>query len=221
MTAELVIFDCDGVLVDSEPVAAQVLTDALRDWGLEIDVETVDLKYRGRSLPDIMNELEAEMGRELPRTFRADLDEKTFAAFRNSLQPIDGVRAVLELLASAGTDLCVASSGSLDKIRLSLGLTKLAPFFEDRIFSATQVARGKPAPDLFLHAAAQMGKDIGNCVVIEDSLPGVIGAHASGARVLGYAALSLPDQNRHAEALKEAGAEVFCEMAAASALLGI
>ncbi len=213
MTAKLVIFDCDGVLVDSEPIAARVLAEALVELGLDVDPREVDDRFRGRSLADIIVEVEAELGRAVPADFLPRLNEVTRRAFETSLQPVEGVRLALETIAQSGVDLCVASSGSPSKIHHSLGLTGLISFFEDRIFSAHQVDHGKPAPDLFQFAARQMGRSSEESIVVEDSIPGVTGAVAAGATVLGYCSPQLPNAEIHALALAGRGAQVFDSMA--------
>src|SRR5690606_2544596 len=220
MAAQLLIFDCDGVPVDSEPIAARVLSEALVELGLDETPESVDAKFRGRSIADILRQIESELGRPLPSEFTATLTTTTRAAFEVSLQPVPGVRELLAELAHRGLDLCVASSGSPEKINHSLGLTELLPFFEDRIFSAFHVTRGKPAPDLFLHAAAQMGHPSPSCAMIEDSGPGVTGAVASGAQVLGYVPPGKPDLDERRRTLLDLGAPVFHAMYAVPGLIG-
>lgn len=209
----LVIFDCDGVLVDSEPLAAAALADALAEVGLRYSAETVDRKFRGRSLKDCLTQAEREFGRELPPDFLKRLDERTYQVFRSHLGPVAGVREVLVRLKESQVPLCVASSGSHEKMKLTLGLTGLVDFFEGSLFSATQVENGKPAPDLFLFAAAQMGVPIEQAVVIEDSLAGVEGACRAGARVLGYCSKADPMQSEHQIVMQGMGAEPFEGMA--------
>ena len=152
--AEAVIFDCDGVLVDSEPSANAVLTALIRDLGLETTPEETMAAYMGRSWASCMGILERRLGVPPP----ADLHDRYRAAveevWRRELRPVPGIVAALDAI---DLPACVASSGEHERMRLTLGLTGLLPRFEGRIFSATEVARGKPAPDLFLHAAARMG----------------------------------------------------------------
>lgn len=212
MTAELVIFDCDGVLVDSEPAAARVLAEAMLELGLETSVEDVDRRFRGRSLSDIAVQIADLLGAPLPDDFLPKLNADTQRAFDEELRPIPGVREVLASLAHLGVDMCVASSGRPEKIRHSLELTELTEFFEDRVFSASQVEHGKPAPDLFLFAAQQMGYKIADCIVIEDSVPGVTAAVSAGASVYGFVSPSFPDRTAHHLALLERGARVFHSM---------
>ncbi|HSC85749.1 MAG TPA: L-threonylcarbamoyladenylate synthase [Polyangiaceae bacterium] len=213
----LVVFDCDGVLVDSEPVAARVLMEALAAEGLPLTVQDVDQRYRGRSLTDCQRLIEAELGRPLGADFIPRLNALTFAEFERSLTAIAHVREALEVIRAAGLPICVASSGGHDKMRFTLGHTGLLPLLGDRLFSAKEVTRGKPAPDLFLHAANRMGHSPAQSVVIEDSVPGVTGAVAAGMRALGYAGGS----QSCAEELRRAGAEVFHSMRELPALLGL
>jgi HAD superfamily hydrolase (TIGR01509 family) len=204
MPLELVIFDCDGVLVDSEPIANRVLYEALIELGLEVDAAETERATRGLSMASVLTWAEAKLGRPLPKGFLEAVQSRTFAAFRAGLEPVPGVAAALERIS---VPVCVASSGEAEKVRLTLGLTGLLPRFEGRIFSATEVARGKPHPDLFLHAARAMGAEPAACAVVEDSRPGVEAGRAAGMTVLGYA------DGRDAGPLAAAGARVFADMA--------
>ncbi len=204
MPLELVIFDCDGVLVDSEPIANRVLYEALIALGLEVDAAETERATRGLSMASVLTWAGARLGRALPDDFVERVQARTFAAFRAGLEPVPGVAAALERIP---IPICVASSGEAEKIRLSLGLTGLLPRFEGRVFSATEVARGKPYPDLFLHAARVMGAAPAVCAVVEDSLPGVEAGRAATMTVLAYA------DGRDAEPLAAAGARVFADMA--------
>lgn len=203
MVWELVIFDCDGVLVDSEPVANRVFAEALRDIGLEIDYEEVCRIFIGLSMAQCMEIVERRLGRPAPAGFVERLQARTFEAFRAELRPVPGVARALERI---DLPVCVASSGEHEKMRLSLGLTGLLHRFEGRLFSATEVARGKPHPDLFLHAARSLGARPAGCVVIEDSAPGVRAARTAGMVALGYAGRT------GGQALASAGARVFHDM---------
>ncbi len=186
MTIELVIFDCDGVLVDSEVIANDVLRQALTGYGLHMTIDEVIKEFVGLSMASVMVKLRTMLGRDFPDSFLGDLQEKTFAAFTNNLQPVSGVRDILQSLTEMPQRICVASSGSFEKMDFTLGLTDLKHFFQGHIFSASQVKRGKPYPDIYLYAADQMGCDPAQCLVIEDSLPGVQGAVAAGMEVLAY-----------------------------------
>jgi HAD superfamily hydrolase (TIGR01509 family) len=181
---DLVVLDCDGVLVDSEPVAARVDAEALAELGWVLDEAEIVRRFLGRSVPDMLAEVERHLGRPLPEGWWAEVERRYRAALADELRPVDGI---VEALDAITAPTCVASSGGHDKLRFTLGLTGLYPRFAGRIFSAHDVARGKPAPDLFLHAAARMGADPARCVVVEDSRFGVEAARAAGMRALGYA----------------------------------
>ena len=205
----LVIFDCDGVLVDSEPLACASFSRALKAQGLDWSVEETMRRLMGLSLKTSLEICEAELGRKLPGDFLEKMQAVTYQTFRDApLQPVSGVKDAVTALQAAGLDTCVASSGAPEKMRFTLGLTGLWDLFDGRIFSASQVPRGKPFPDLFLHAAISMNVQPFDCVVVEDSLPGVQAARAAGMKALAYA--GEPYANR--DALRQAGAQVFDDM---------
>jgi HAD superfamily hydrolase (TIGR01509 family) len=205
----LVIFDCDGVLVDTEPLANASLSRALRAQGLDWSPEETIRRLMGLSLKSCVEICEAELGRKLPDDFLDTMQAYTYQSFRDApLQPIPGVREAIVALQKGGYDTCVASSGSPEKMRFTLGLTGLWDLFDGRIFSASQVPRGKPFPDLFLHAALSMNVQPFDCVVVEDSVPGVRAARSAGMRALAYA--GEPYANR--DALQQAGGEPFDTM---------
>ena len=210
---ELIIFDCDGVLVDSERVANEVFAHALREvCGLEFSLEEMFDTFVGHSKLQCLAKVEAMIGApppdELERRYREDINQ----ALAESVQAVPGIEAVLRQLT---LPCCVASSGSHDKMRLTLGKTGLFDYFEGNIFSTSEVERGKPHPDIYLHAAARMGvPDPACCLVVEDSPLGVTGAVAAGMRVFGFAEL-MP-----AHKLRDAGAhEVFERMSDLPALI--
>jgi HAD superfamily hydrolase (TIGR01509 family) len=180
----LVIFDCDGVLVDSEPLSNAALSEALHAIGLPLTVEQTTAELKGRSWADCEARIAELTGAPVPPALQADYEARRDAAFRRALRPVPGVEAALDAL--DGTPTCVASSGDHAKMRFTLGHTGLLHRFEGRIFSATEVARGKPAPDLFLHAARSLGVAPADCVVVEDSPLGVAAARAAGMRALGF-----------------------------------
>jgi HAD superfamily hydrolase (TIGR01509 family) len=180
---ELVIFDCDGVLVDSEPIANRVFTEELARLGLGWSYDEVCERFIGLTMDRCLEIVERAAGRALPDDFLDRLQQRTFAAFRDGLRPIPGV---VEALDEIRLPTCVASSGEPEKMRLTLGLTGLLDRFEGRLFSASEVERGKPHPDLFLHAARSIGVDRSRCLVIEDSLPGLQAARAAGMRALAF-----------------------------------
>ncbi len=201
----LVIFDCDGVLVDSEPLANRVLHRLLESAGLRLTLEEVMRAYIGRTRQGCIDLTEEKLGRPVPATFVADWNALLFETFRGELQPVPGI---VDLLARLSVPHCVASNSSADRVRVALGATGLLERFEGRVFTADEVDRPKPAPDLFLHAARSMGFDPTHCTVVEDSATGVRAAVAAGMAVLGYAGAPHADP----AALAAAGAEVFTDM---------
>ncbi len=205
----LVIFDCDGVLVDSEPLSNTVFARALQREGLDWTVEETMRRLMGRSLKACVEIIEGLLARQLPEDFVHKLQGETLQAFRDApLQPVPGIHAAIDALEAAGARTCIASSGGFDKMEVSLGVTGLLARFEGRIFSSSQVPRGKPFPDLFLHAAIAMNEQPFDCVVVEDSVPGVQAAKSAGMRVLGY--VGAPHTDR--DAMAAAGALLFGDM---------
>jgi HAD superfamily hydrolase (TIGR01509 family) len=209
--AALVIFDCDGVLVDSDRIALRIQAERITALGLPTTYEDCVRDFLGLGMPGTLRILEERLGAPLPEGWAQDLDTAVREAFRRELRPVEGIVAALEEI---DLPTCVASSGSQEKMRLTLGLTGLRDRFAGRIFSADEVARGKPAPDLFLHAAEQMATAPQDCVVVEDSPFGAAAARAAGMTALGYA----PDGV--GEALAREGATVFGAMAELPGLLG-
>jgi HAD superfamily hydrolase (TIGR01509 family) len=180
---DLVIFDCDGVLVDSEALACVVHAEVLTAHGYAISAEQVHDRFLGRSSREARFEVETEMGRVLPDEYTVQLKATIDRVFGEQLAPVPGIA---EALARLSLPVCVASSGTPTRIVSSLTTTGLIERFAPHLFSASQVKKGKPAPDLFLFAASEMGVNPSRCVVIEDSVPGVIGAKAAGMTVLGF-----------------------------------
>jgi HAD superfamily hydrolase (TIGR01509 family) len=181
---DLVIFDNDGVLVDSEPHACRVLAGLLTGYGLPTTVAEGYADYTGLSLPSTRARAESLLGRALPQEFEDVYHARLFEVFRAALVPVPGV---VEALARIAAPTCVASSGTHVRIRLALETTGLLPRFDGRIFSAQDVRRGKPAPDLFLLAARTLGAHPARCAVIEDSRAGVEAAAAAGMTAFGFA----------------------------------
>lgn len=204
----LVIFDCDGVLVNSEPIANRILARALTHEGYPCTFEESILRFVGRDLTSIIDQVEGDLGRKLSDGFCEHLRTKTYAAFRKHLEPVSGISGALDRILFPK---CVASSGAPEKIQLSLTVTGLRHHFGDALFSTQQVHRGKPYPDLFLHAALQFDIRPHACVVIEDSVPGVTGARAAGMKVFGYSGAEHASSDL-AHSLSQAGAEPFFEM---------
>lgn len=179
----LVIFDCDGVLVDSEPLSVSVLIDAMRDVGVDMSEEDIYSRFLGKSLATLVDTLETEFDVFIDQAFLDRIRNDLYDRFRRELKPINGIAETLDTLAIPR---CVASSSQLERIRLSLGVTGLLERLEPSIFSASMVKRGKPAPDLFLYAAEQMGVAPKDCVVIEDSPAGIMAARAAGMTVFAF-----------------------------------
>ena len=207
---DLVLFDLDGVLVDSEPISTRVLMAMLAEVGLPMSAEAAEQQFMGRSRAESVVWIEQHIGRAVPENFLERWQQQIFEAFRRELKPVPGIETALDQVTIAS---CVASGSDPARIQLSLELAGLLPRFAGRIFSATQVARGKPAPDLFLFAARSLGAAPARCVVVEDSLPGVQAGVAAGMAVLGYAA------RNPAAGLAQAGATTFTDMARLPELL--
>jgi HAD superfamily hydrolase (TIGR01509 family) len=208
--AELVIFDCDGVLVDSDRISLRIQAERISALGLETSYEDCIRDFLGLGMPATLKILTERLGRPLPSGWEGELDAAVREGFRHELQP---VRGVVEALEEIDLPTCIASSGSQEKMRFTLGLTGLWDRFAGRIYSADEVRRGKPAPDLFLHAASCMAVPPERCVVVEDSPFGVAGAKAAGMSALGYT----PEGS--GELLEREGANTFESMAELPTLL--
>jgi HAD superfamily hydrolase (TIGR01509 family) len=191
MRYDLVIFDNDGVLVDSEPISNRLLAAYLTEIGHPTSYEDSLRDYMGAAMHRVHDLIRERTGRRLPEDFDDVFHGRVFAAFEQDLEPVDGVVGVLEKLTADGVPYCVASSGSHERIRVGHRTTGLDRWFDDRrIFSSEDVGRGKPAPDLFLHAAERMGVAPERCVVVEDSPLGVQAAVAAGMDVYGFTAMT-------------------------------
>jgi HAD superfamily hydrolase (TIGR01509 family) len=208
---ELVIFDCDGVLVDSERIAVRIDSQLCGELGWPLTEEEVVERFLGRTSEYMIAEIEANVGRPLPDAWETDFEPRYRAALEAELGPVDGVLDALERIT---LPVCVASSGSHAKMELTLGLTGLYERFAGRIFSAHDVANGKPAPDLFLFAAERLGVEPSRCAVVEDSRFGVEAARAAGMRAFGYAGGLTP-----AARLEGPATVVFADMRELPALL--
>jgi len=210
---DLVIFDNDGVLVDSEGHANQILSDLLNEsgWASSMTREESMEEFLGRSLPAIRQRIEARLGHTLPVDFESRYHARLFDVFDRELGAIPGVEAALEQIR---TPSCVASSGSHARIRRALAATGLLARFEGRIFSAEDVAHGKPAPDLFLHAASTLGVAPARCAIVEDSPLGVEAANAAGMVAFGFARATPPTL------LSKASGGIFSSMSDLPTLLG-
>ncbi|MEM8949202.1 MAG: HAD family hydrolase [Pseudomonadota bacterium] len=201
---DLVIFDCDGVLIDSEVISTRSTVEVLASLGYEISEAEASSKFVGRSYASVRSEIETDWGKPLPPSFEVDVEQKTLRAMATSLQPIKGVG---EALSKLKLPRCVASSSSIEWIRRGLERTGVLHHLAPHFFSASMVENGKPAPDIFLHAAGEMGALPESCLVIEDSLPGVQAGVAAGAIVIGFTGGShIVDKDGHGERLIAAGA---------------
>lgn len=209
MQYDLVIFDNDGVLVDSEPVSNRILAECLTEAGFPTTTEDSIRDFMGAAMHRVHDVVRERTGGSLPDGFDAGYHARVFAAFERDLRPVDGVATVLEKLGADGVPYCLASSGGHERIRVALRSTGLYGYFgEARIFSSQDVGRGKPAPDLFLHAARTMGVPPERCAVVEDSALGVQAARAAGMDVYGYTAMTPAAKLADATALFTSMAEL-------------
>jgi HAD superfamily hydrolase (TIGR01509 family) len=197
---ELVIFDCDGVLVDSEVISNEVLGHVVTELGWPMTREQAIRRFRGRVMPEIWREVEAELGIAIGPAIDAEFRARQLAALARDVRPVEFVH---ELLAALTVPFCVASNGPHEKMRTTLGATGLLSSFEGRIFSRVDVPQGKPAPDLFLHAARSLGAEPARCLVLDDSDLGIEAALRAGMRPIGFAGTVTAD----ARSLADAGAE--------------
>ncbi len=210
------IFDCDGVLVDTEVLQVAVEARVLTELGWSMEPEDVVRRWMGRTAAVQHADIAERLGEEAAVRHDELSRRQVHETFERDLVEVEGISALLDVLDQARVPTCVASSGSHERMARTLGLTGLAARFEGRIFSALEVEHGKPAPDLFLHAASRMGVDPSECVVLEDSVYGVQAGVAAGMRVLGYGSgMAEPDS------LADAGAEVFTHMSDVPALIGL
>lgn len=214
MVPGLVIFDCDGVLVDTEGPANLRLSQWLTEAGYPIGYEDCRRRFSGRSMVSVQAEVQAEgipLGADFVERWNLGLPD-LFAA---GVEPIPHVRSFIDAVTAAEIAFCVASSARVTKMQITLGATGLLPLFEGRMFSATMVGRGKPSPDLFLHAAATMGFEPSLCTVVEDSVAGTQAGIAAGMRVYSYCGDPLADR----DGLRSAGGILFDDMRALAGLI--
>ncbi|MFC0846913.1 HAD family hydrolase [Streptomyces noboritoensis] len=214
MRYDLIIFDNDGVLVDSEPISNTILAAYLTELGFPTSYEDSIRDYMGSAMHRIHDLIQERTGRVLPADFDDAFHARVFAAFERELQPVAGAADVLAKLVADGVPYCVASSGSHERIRVGHRTTGLDEWFEEEwVFSSQDVGRGKPAPDLFLYAAERMGVAPERCAVVEDSPLGVQAARAAGMDVYGFTAMTPEERLQGATAL-------FSDMAQLRELLG-
>jgi HAD superfamily hydrolase (TIGR01509 family) len=208
---EVVIFDCDGVLVDSEVIALGVTRRRLSEAGLRLTDQETRERFLGLRLDSVMHRIESELGAPLPEEFPHDLSREILSAFARELKGVEGVRQAVEGLRAR---VCVASSSAPERLRFALRVTGYEVLFAPNIFSAVEVAEGKPSPDLFLYAARSMGAAPKDCLVIEDSVAGVAAAQAAGMTVFGFVGASHFSPLDEGADLTAAGAELlFDDMA--------
>jgi len=200
----LLIFDCDGVLVDSELLAHAELAELMTTLGHLMTAQQALEMFAGRRLDDVLASAEALLARPIPPEMGREVGQRLLARFRRELKPVDGVR---EAIAALPYPRCVASSSMRERLVLSLEVTGFAPLFADRLFSADQVERGKPAPDLFLFAARCLATPAAACIVIEDSTLGISAARAAGMKTIGFAGAGHATAQL-AQQLEQAGAEI-------------
>lgn len=211
---DLVAFDCDGVLVDSEPIVCGVLADMLNELGWPITLEETIHAFVGKSFVDELGTIEARIGKPLASDFYANFVVRRDVCLAENIQPVRGVHTAIETLIESDMPFCVASGAERAKMHLTLGRTGLLRWFDGKMFSGMEVARSKPAPDVYLLAAQTMGVSPTRCAVIEDTPTGVAAGVAAGMTVFGYAARIDPQR-----LLQAGAASVFADMALLPELL--
>jgi HAD superfamily hydrolase (TIGR01509 family) len=204
----LVIFDCDGVLVDSEPLSVRVLVAALSRHGIEMAEEEAYERFLGRSLATMRQIMDEEYGFHTGPEFLEGMRTDLYSLFKAELKPIPGIAETLKTFETLGLPACVASSSNSDRIRLSLTITGLIDKLDPHIFSATMVKNGKPAPDLFLHAASEMGFAPEDCIVIEDSPAGIEAAQRAGMAAFAFTGGSHTNTSGYRERIEALSPEV-------------
>ena len=212
---KLVIFDCDGVLVDSPPLINRAMVRVLASYGLRLTPDEVMRNLKGLQNADIRNVVASRWGVSLPEDFWEVMEEAEWAAMIEGLRPVEGAESAVRKVVASGIATCVASNGPPEEIEHRLKLTGLFTWFEGRLFSSYTVPRPKPYPDVFLHAASTMGCPPSECAVIEDSEPGIQAALAAGMQVFAYAAAS------DTTSAESADVETFTDMTSLPELLGL
>lgn len=213
-TPELIIFDCDGVLVDSERIFYQVMVDDLREYGFELDLQHSMAAFAGGSIQGVVSIAQAS-GIHLPENWVNNLYDKVLERLKQGVDAVEGIPELVAQLTSSGMPFCVASNGPKHKMELTLGHTGLLPYFENTLFSAYDIDSWKPEPELFLHAAKHFSVIPENCIVIEDSDTGTLAAKRAGMPCLGYA------PEGHDEKLANNGARCFTTMDEVIGLIGL
>lgn len=210
MELKCIIFDCDGVLVDTEKIGNGILIGMAGEYGFKMELEDAYRNFNGRNLKDCFLQIEKSIKRKLPEDFENRYREKSFEAFKRDAKPVEGVE---DFIAKLKIPYCVASSGPVEKIRLNLETAGLLDKFENKIFSSYSINSWKPNPEIFLFAAKEMGFDVSECVVIEDSMAGVMAGIKGGFKVYGFA-----NENNAAD-LKQEGAILFSSFEELSIML--
>ncbi len=200
---DLIIFDCDGVLVDSERLTNTVFAEMLNELGLAVTLEDMFERFVGHSMTYCLDLSEKLLQRPIPDHFEQEFHERTAIAYQKHLQPVPGI---VDLLQTLDIPYCVASNSTHQEMQTTLGITHLLDYFEGKRFSVSDVARGKPYPDVYLYAAEQMGVVPNRCVVVEDTPTGTKAAVSAGMKVYGYAKLTPAHQ------LEKEGAIAFTHM---------
>lgn len=222
----LVIFDCDGVLVDSEIISAQVSSDCLKEMGVDLSSDHILETYRGKSVADCIRMITGELSRldswkslsdaeqaERGAQFWRQVQLQTLVVCEKELEPVKGVMSVLDTLQEQQIPFCVASNGKHEKMRMTLVKTGIMPYVQGRVFSFEDVTRGKPAPDLFLYATKTLNVPAAQAIVVEDSLTGIQAAVAAGMRPLGYCPPNSDgSDNVLLQPMRALGAEIFFAM---------
>ena len=210
MKYECIIFDCDGVLVDSEGISNSILVEMANSVGAKIELKYALENLAGKSLKSVFQHIEELIEKKIPNSFEKEYRERTFKAFKTELKPIKGIH---NLLNEISLQYCVASSGPTEKIRLNLTTTKLIEKFENKIFSSYEIGSWKPNPEIFEYAAKKMGFEPNQCAVIEDSIAGIIAARKGGFDVFGFT------NKQNQKAFENEGAKVFFDMEKLNELL--
>lgn len=212
MSVKCVIFDCDGVLVDTEKIGNQILINMAAEYGFKMELEEAYRIFNGRNLKSCFLHIENAIGQKLPADFEDLYRVNSFEAFKNEAKPVEGVE---EFISKLKIPYCVASSGPVEKIRLNLGIAGLLDKFENKIFSSYTIQKWKPDPEIFLFAASEMGFQVNECIVIEDSIAGVMAGVKGGFEVYGFA------NEYNAFDLKQEGAILFSSFEELSDILNL
>jgi HAD superfamily hydrolase (TIGR01509 family) len=212
MELKCIIFDCDGVLVDTEKIGNGILLEMASKYGFKMEIEDAYRDFNGRNLQECFRHIEVAIEAKLPESFEAEYREKSFEAFKTQVKPMEGIVSFIENLK---IPYCVASSGPVEKIRLNLEVAGLLDKFENKIFSSYQINSWKPDPGIFLYAANEMGFEVNDCIVVEDSKAGVKAGIQGGFRVFGFA------NGYNNSDLEEEGAMLFYTYEELSGILGV